>query len=57
MMVKGTIYVDPEQVPFKVNFYFRNHIISTDYYYLKKYDVNALKNSKMSLQRFRTGGN
>ncbi|MFQ6119840.1 MAG: helix-turn-helix domain-containing protein [Methanosarcinales archaeon] len=42
-IIKGTIFVDPDQNPFKVVFYFREHEIKMSHYYLKRYDIRALK--------------
>lgn len=43
MMIKGSIEVDPTKSPFKVKFYYRDHVICQSHYHLQKYDVKSLR--------------
>lgn len=42
MMIKGSIEIDPSKSPFKVKFYYRDHMICQSDYHLYKYDVKSL---------------
>jgi hypothetical protein len=42
MMIKGSIEVDPAKSPFKVKFYYRDHVICQSHYHVQKYDVKSL---------------
>ena len=43
MMIKGSIEVDPPKSPYKVKFYYRDHIICQSHYHFQKYDVKSLR--------------
>lgn len=43
MMIKGSIQVEPIHQSYKVNFYYRDHIICQSDYRLNKYDVKSLR--------------